>query len=113
MESEPIRIVFVTCPPGLGHELLRRLVEERLVAGGNIVSGVRSIYRWKDEVCDEPEEVLLMETAASRVEAMTARLREIHPYEVPKILTFEPKEGPADYLAWVREETRPPGFSTS
>lgn len=106
MENEPIRIVFVTCPPGQGHVLLRRLVEERLVAGGNIVSGVRSIYRWKDRICDEPEEVLLMETAASRVEAMTARLREIHPYEVPKILAFEPREGPADYLAWVREETR-------
>ncbi|MCP4035482.1 MAG: divalent-cation tolerance protein CutA [bacterium] len=101
-----MRIVFVTCPPEEGHRLLRQLVEERLVAGGNIVSGVRSIYRWRDEICDEPEEVLLMETADDRVEAMMRRLREIHPYEVPKILTFEPREGPPDYLAWVRAETR-------
>lgn len=104
-----MRIVFVTCPPDQGHRLLRQLVEERLVAGGNIVPGVRSIYRWREEICDEPEEVLLMETAADRVEAMTRRLREIHPYEVPKILTFEPREGPADYMAWVRAETRTGG----
>ncbi len=101
-----MRIVFVTCPPDHGHRLLRQLVEERLVAGGNIISGVRSVYRWREEIRDEPEEVLLMETADDRVVAMTDRLREIHPYEVPKILTFEPREGPADYLAWVHDETR-------
>ncbi len=101
-----MRIVFVTCPPDQGHRLLRQLVEKRLVAGGNIIPGARSIYRWRDEICDEREEVLLMETAADRVEAMTRYLREIHPYEVPKILTFEPSEGPPDYLAWVRAETR-------
>ena len=104
-----MRIVFVTCPPDQGHRLLRRLVEERLVAGGNIVPGVRSIYRWKDEICDESEECLWMETADDRVEALMTRLREIHPYDVPKILTFEPREGPPDYMAWVEAETRSPG----
>lgn len=102
-----MRIVFVTCPPGRGADLLRTLVEERLVAGGNIVPQVRSIYRWKEKVCDEAEEAIWMETADSRVEAMMARLKELHPYEVPKILTFEPREGPPSYLAWVDEETRP------
>jgi len=102
-----MRIVFVTIPPDRAATFLRQLVEERLVAGGNILPGVRSIYRWKDQVCDEPEAVLLMETADDRVPAMTARIREIHPYEVPKILTFEPREGTEDYLGWVQTETRP------
>ena len=101
-----MRIVFVTCPPEDADRLLRQLCEERLVAGGNIISGVRSLYHWKGEVCDESEAILLMETADDRVEAMMDRLQEIHPYDVPKILTFEPKEGPANYLAWVRAETR-------
>lgn len=101
-----MRIVFVTCPPGKGAELLRTLCEERLVAGGNIVPGVRSMYWWKGELRDEAEEMLWMETADDRVEAMMARLRALHPYEVPKILTFEPKEGSEDYRAWVFAETR-------
>jgi len=101
-----MKIVFVTSTPEDAPRLLRRLVEERLVAGGNIISGVRSIYRWRGEVQDDTECVLLMETSDSRVEAMMTRLSELHPYEVPKILTFRPEDGLDDYLAWVEEETR-------
>lgn len=102
-----MRIVFVTCPPQRGAEILRTLVAERLVACGNIIPGVLSIYRWKGSVCEEPEEVLLMETTDAQVGPMMARIREIHPYEVPKILTIEPREGWPDYLAWVDAEARP------
>ena len=101
-----MRIVFVTCPPQHGARILRALIEERLVAGGNIVSNVRSIYRWNG-IQDEAEEILWMETADDRVAALQARLQEIHPYEVPKILTFEPREGIPAYLSWVEAETRP------
>jgi periplasmic divalent cation tolerance protein len=85
--------------------MLRQLVEESLAAGGNIISGVRSIYRWKDKICDEQEEILFMETSHTRVDALMKRIRELHSYEVPKILTFEPREGPADYLQWVELQT--------
>lgn len=101
-----MRIIFVTCPKEQGADLLRQLLEERLVAGGNIISGVRSLYRWKGQICDEPEEILLMETTEARVAAMMARLQEIHPYKVPKILTFEPQEGLTAYLDWVSDETK-------
>lgn len=100
-----MRIVFVTCPPNHAASLLRQLVEESLVAGGNIIAGVRSIYRWKDKICDEPEEILLMETSDACIEALMKRVPELHPYEVPKILTFEPREGPFDYLQWVEHQT--------
>lgn len=101
-----MRIVFVTIPPEAAPGFLRQLVEERLVAGGNIIPGVRSFYHWKGQVCDEPEAVLLMETADDRVAAMMERIQQIHPYEVPKILTFEPREGLEAYLHWVETETR-------
>jgi len=100
-----MRIVFVTCPPQKGYKLLKRLLEERLVAGGNIISGVHSLYHWKNQICDEQEEILLMETSEAKVEAMINRLKTLHPYEIPKILTFEPNEGLAEYLKWVGLET--------
>ena len=101
-----MRIVFVTCPPEAGGKLLRSLVEERLVAGGNVLPGVRSIYRWREQICDEPEEVLLMETAPDRVAALMVRIEQLHPYEVPKIVCLSPDETLPAYLAWVRAETR-------
>ncbi|MBF0410332.1 MAG: divalent-cation tolerance protein CutA [Candidatus Riflebacteria bacterium] len=104
--NKKTRIVFVTVPPGIAFDLLSKLVEERLVAGGNIISGVQSVYRWKNEIRNDPESILLMETSEECVEAMMARIKELHPYEVPKILTFSPVEGPADYLRWVDDETK-------
>lgn len=101
-----MRIVFVTCPPQVGYDLLKQLVEERLVAGGNIISGVHSIYHWNNEICEKPEEILLMETAASKVDIMIARIKTLHPYKIPKIVSFEPDESLPDYLKWVRVETR-------
>ena len=46
-----------------------------------------------------------METSDARVEALMKRIPELHPYEVPKVLTFEPREGPLEYLQWVERET--------
>lgn len=100
-----MRVVFVTCPPGAGEALVRTLVQERLVACGNILPGVRSIYRWQGELHDDAEEVLLMETTGDRLEAMMHRLAELHPYDVPKILALDPHEAWPPYARWVTQET--------
>ncbi len=102
-----MRILFVTCSPEEASDLVRQLVEERYIAGCNILSGVRSIYRWKGEICEEPECVLLMETSEDRLPAAMQRIRELHSYEVPKILAFPPDASLPEYLSWVREMTRP------
>jgi periplasmic divalent cation tolerance protein len=102
-----MRVVFVTCPPNKSLEILTALVRERLVACGNIVPHVRSVYWWKDTICDDAEEIVWMETATDRIDILMRRIKELHPYEIPKILTFDPKEGLPDYLGWVNAETRP------
>lgn len=100
-----MRVVFVTCAPGEGAGLVGTLVSERLVACGNILPGVRSIYRWKGEICDDAEEVLLMETTAQLVPALMDRIQALHSYETPKVLVLEPTAGLPDYLAWVQAQT--------
>ena len=100
-----MRILLVTAPPDAGEPLLRQLVEARVVAGGNIIPGLRSLYRWKGQVCDEPEVLLVMETSAEGIEAKIAQIQALHPYEVPKIVAFEPGEALAAYVAWVREHS--------
>jgi periplasmic divalent cation tolerance protein len=102
-----MRVVFVTCPPEKSVEILTTLVRERLVACGNIVPHVRSVYWWKDAICEDAEEIVWMETATDRIDILMHRIKELHPYELPKILFFDPKEGLPDYLAWVNAETRP------
>ena len=102
-----MRVIVCTAPPGGGERLLRSLLEERLVACGNILGGVRSLYWWDGAVQDEAEELLLMETTAEDIAEKIQRIRELHPYEVPKILALEPTDVLAAYRDWARAETRP------
>jgi len=98
-----MRVVFVTCAPGGAEPLLRRLLEERLVACGNVLPGVRSLYWWKGAIQDDPEEVLLVETSDALAPAAVERVKALHSYETPKIVTFEVKETHPAYAAWLAE----------
>lgn len=84
---------------------VRTLVEERLVACGNIMPGVESIYRWQGAVETSAEVMVIFKTTADSAEAAQARLRELHPYEVPEILRLPVDGGWPPYLDWVREQT--------
>jgi periplasmic divalent cation tolerance protein len=104
----PVHVVLVTAPDAeVGARLARAIVEERLAACVNVVPGVRSIYRWQGAVQDDTEVLLVMKTRADRVDALGARVRELHPYDVPEVLALAAAGGSADYLAWVRAEAAP------
>jgi periplasmic divalent cation tolerance protein len=105
--AESIRVLVMTCPPADAERLVQTLLEQRLIACGNVVPGVLSRYWWQGAVCSDGEALVVMETAADRVGAAIRRLAEIHPYEVPKILAFAPETGLAAYLEWVHASTRP------
>ncbi len=96
-----VRVLITTAPPGEARNLARTLVEERLAACVNLVPGLRSIYRWKDAVADDPETLLVIKTSRDRMDDLATRLGERHPYEVPELLAFTPESGLAPYLAWL------------
>lgn len=100
-----MRVVFATCSPEEAAGLVRQLVEEGLAACGNILPGARSIYRWKGEICDETEAVLLLETTEARLPQLMQRMARLHSYDTPKILAWEPAEGHGDYMRWVASQT--------
>jgi periplasmic divalent cation tolerance protein len=102
-----VKILLTTLPPVDAERVVQSLVEERLVACGNIVPAVRSIYVWKGELCNDEESLVVMETPLDRVAAATARLRLLHPYECPKIVVLDPVSINDDYVAWAIASTQP------
>ena len=88
---------------------VRALVEERLAACCNIVPAVRSIYRWKNAVQDEPEVLVLLKTRKQDWVALLSRLHELHPYEVPECVAFRVAAGAPKYLTWLDEALQPEG----
>ena len=83
--------------------LARVLVDERLAACVNILPPMTSIYRWKNAVEQDREQQVVMKTTAGRVAALEARLRQLHPYELPEFLVITASGGSAAYLDWVRD----------
>ena len=100
-------VVLVTAPSAeQAAALARALVEARLAACGNVVPGLRSIYRWEGRVQDEPEALLVLKTTRDRLEALRERVLALHPYDVPEVLALPVEAGSAAYLAWLAAETR-------
>ena len=90
----------------VAEQLARVLLEERLVACVNVLPAVRSLYRWQGRVEDAEELLLVMKTAHDRYDALEARVRALHPYDVCEVLAIDAAAGSAPYLAWVLAETR-------
>ena len=100
-----IRVVLVTHESGeAAEELAGRLIEERLAACGNVIPGLVSVFRWEGEIQRDPEVLLILKTTADRVEALTARVRELHSYDVPEVLALPVRGGLREYMAWVQQE---------
>jgi periplasmic divalent cation tolerance protein len=103
-ETDPeVRVVLCTCPPDHADRIARTVVEERLVACVNVVSGVKSLYWWKGELQDDSETLLVIKTPTSQYAKLEQRLLEIHPYQVPEVLSLEVVDGSRSYISWVRE----------
>lgn len=99
-------VVLVTTPSAeKAVELARALVEERLAACGNVVPGLRSVYRWEGKVQEDAEALLVLKTTRPRFEALRERVLALHPYQVPEVIALPVEAGSAAYLAWIAGET--------
>ncbi len=106
MNATDALVVLVTTPtPERAAEIARALVEERLAACGNVVPGLRSIYRWEGKVQEDAEALLVLKTTRARFDALRARVLALHPYELPEVIALPIEAGSAPYLAWIAAET--------
>ena len=102
-------VVLVTTPSAdAAAGMARALVDEGLCACGNVVPGVRSIYRWEGKIQDEAEALLVLKTERRLVEALKERLPALHPYQVPELLVLPVEDGLGPYLKWVEASVRRP-----
>lgn len=105
MTPGDVLVVLVTTPtPEVAADLARALVEARLAACGNVVPGLRSIYRWEGAVQDEPEALLVLKTTRGRFEPLREAVLRHHPYQVPEVVALPVEAGSAPYLDWVRAQ---------
>lgn|SRR5262245_51783134 len=100
--ADPVYVVLVTAPDAeVGARIGRALVEEGLAACVNLLPGVRSIYRFEGALHDDAEVLLILKTRAALAAALAARVRALHPYELPEVIALPVAAGSEPYLDWV------------
>ncbi len=112
--AEDFVVVLVTVPSDdVAIAVARALVTEKLVACVNILRGMRSIYAWQGEICDDTELLCVLKTRRALFPAICDRVLALHPYEVPEIIALPLTLGYEGYLAWLQGETQPAAPSAS
>jgi len=98
-------VVFITAPDEEeASRIARTVVEERLAGCVNIVKGIRSIYSWEGKVEDEHEVLMVVKTRRDLFGMLEKRVKELHSYSVPEIISLPITEGSAEYLKWLEHE---------
>jgi periplasmic divalent cation tolerance protein len=87
--------------------VVRVLVEERLIACGNLIPGVRSLYRWEGRIADEREVVAIMKTRKQDWGTLMSRLHELHSYSTPECVAVRIAAGAPRYMAWLDAALEP------
>ena len=101
--STDVRTAFVTAPdPSTAEAMARTLVDERLAACVNVIPGLVSVYCWEGDLQRDEEVLMMLKTTCAKVEALRARVVELHPYDVPEVLVLDVVSGHDAYLEWVR-----------
>ena len=103
--DDTLLVIYVTCPVGKGGEMAEILVMQKLAACVNIMP-IESIYNWKGELCRDDEELLIIKSRLKKYAELEAKIKEIHPYDVPEIVAVEAGHVQKAYFDWVLEQTQ-------
>src|SRR5437867_12107911 len=82
-----------------------QLVTEKFVACANVLPGIESIYRWKGKIETGNETLVFFKLSEDKYPAFEEKLRSLHPYDVPEIISVPVRKGLPAYLNWVNENT--------
>ncbi|KAA3476638.1 protein CutA, chloroplastic-like [Gossypium australe] len=103
----PSIVVYVTVPNReAGRKLAGSIVKEKLAACVNIVPGLESVYLWEGKINSDPEEMLIIKTRQSLLEALTEHVKANHEYDVPEVIALPITGGSPQYLEWLKNSTR-------
>jgi periplasmic divalent cation tolerance protein len=108
MDEAICEVVITADDEGWLHDFTRALIRDRLVACGQHITPIRSIYLWQGAIEESRETRVALHTRASLVPAVVERTRAEHPYDVPCVLALPVSQVNPDYSAWIVTSTRDP-----
>ena len=100
-------IIYMTTGSGEEAEAIAQiLVSEELAACVNIFNGMTSIYRWKGELRHDSETVMIAKTTVDNLDALIQRVKNLHSYDCPCIVSLPIEGGNEEFLKWISNEVK-------
>ncbi len=107
MSKDVFRVVFVTCSgKEEAEKISKTLVRKRLAACVNVVSTVKSFFWWEGKVDEAEEHLLIIKTGVEKMEKLIEKVKELHSYSVPEIISLPILEGNKEYLKWIEDSLK-------
>ena len=103
------RLVWITA--STDEEALRLaegLLKDHLAACVNCIPKVQSHYWWKGRIEHSSETLLIVKTTLQAVPYVIRRVKELHSYSTPEIISCTITEGSPEYLKWLNESVKVP-----
>jgi len=98
-------VVLSTCGTAAEAETIARAVlEKRLAACVNVISSVRSLYRWQGKIEDSTEWLLVIKSSRDLFERLRAEIERAHSYQTPEVVAVPIVAGAPNYLTWLDYE---------
>jgi len=85
----------------------KELVTSKLAACVNILDNMNSLYMWQGKVQDDSEIVLIAKTTEDRVPQLVEKVKSLHSYECPCIVSIPVSGGNQAFLDWIADEVKP------
>ncbi|MDA8370657.1 MAG: divalent-cation tolerance protein CutA [Nocardiopsaceae bacterium] len=101
-----VRVETTTGTRGAAEDIARSAVQRGLAACAQVSGPITSFYRWEGKVQADDEWMVVLKTAADRLDDLTDHLIDVHTYDVPEIIAVPIQGGNPEYLRWLTDETR-------
>jgi len=84
----------------------KELVSSKLAACVNILDNMNSFYMWDGELQDDNEVVMIAKTTQDRVPDLVQKVKALHSYDCPCIVSLPLIDGNQAFLDWIVEQVR-------
>lgn len=103
MQNRYIIIFTTTSSREEGARIISALINKRLIACGNIIKGIESVFRWKGKTVRARESLIIIKTKRALFKKVAREIERLHSYEVPEVIAAPIIEGSRKYLKWIDE----------
>lgn len=98
---QPCIILCTTNNQNNAVKIAQMLLDRRLAACVSLLPEITSIYRWKNNIAQDKEVLLLIKSIHKNQTELFDAIKKIHPYEMPELISLDLDHVDGGYLDWL------------